>query len=66
MDEKKEQQPSIVVPIDDELDTVKSDDSNKVDELAMELEKKKKYSKIRKEDCYYRQPQSSHNASTND
>jgi len=37
MDEKKEQQPSIVVPIDDELDTVKSDDSNKVDELAMEL-----------------------------
>ena len=36
MDENKEQQPSIVVPIDEELDKV-SDDENNVDELAMEL-----------------------------
>lgn len=36
MEENKEQQPSIVVPIDDDLDTVK-DDENNVDELAMEL-----------------------------
>ena len=37
-DENKEDvQKSIVVPIDDDLDTVKSDTPNTVDELAMEL-----------------------------
>ena len=37
-DEKKEnQESSIVVPIDDDMDTVKADSPNTVDELAMEL-----------------------------
>ena len=36
-EENKEKQNSIVVPIDDELDTVSSDSPNTVDELAMEL-----------------------------
>ena len=36
-DENKEKQNSIVVPIDDELDTVSSNSPNTVDELAMEL-----------------------------
>ena len=36
-DENKEKQGSIIVPIDDELDTVSSDSPNTVDELAMEL-----------------------------
>ena len=36
-DKNDDAQKSIVVPIDDEMDTVKSDTPNTVDELAMEL-----------------------------
>ena len=36
-DKNEDAQKSIVVPIDDEMDTVKSDAPNTVDELAMEL-----------------------------
>ena len=36
-DNKEDSQKSIVVPIDDDMDTVKSDAPNTVDELAMEL-----------------------------
>lgn len=36
-DKNEDAQRSIVVPIDDEMDTVKSDAPNTVDELAMEL-----------------------------
>ena len=36
-DENKEKQNSIVVPIDDDMDTVASDSPDTVDELAMEL-----------------------------
>ena len=36
-DNQEDAQKSIVVPIDDDLDTVKSDAPNTVDELAMEL-----------------------------
>ena len=36
-DNQDDAQKSIVVPIDDDLDTVKSNEPNTVDELAMEL-----------------------------
>ena len=36
-DKNNDVQKSIVVPIDDDMDTVKSDSPNTVDELAMEL-----------------------------
>ena len=46
-EENKDRQSSIVVPIDDDMDTVKSDSPDTVDELAMELAISKTY-------CYYR------------
>ena len=36
-DKQDDVQKSIVVPIDDDMDTVKSESPNTVDELAMEL-----------------------------
>ena len=36
-EEKQENQPSIMVPVEDEMDTVKDNNNDSVDELAMEL-----------------------------